>query len=102
MAKPTAPEQTPEPERVEPHTITVGSGDSEQKVLVYVSPGKLTATPDVFMFLHGYDADYGARPLRRVLQRELADRLAVLLLDGTVHAGDTVQIGLLNDQLSFH
>ena len=39
---------------------------------------------------------------RRVLQRELADRLAVLLLDGTVHAGDTVQIGLLNDQLSFH
>ena len=50
----------------------------------------------------GYDPEYGARPLRRVLQRELADRLAVLLLDGTVHAGDTVQIGLLNDQLSFH
>ena len=50
----------------------------------------------------GYDPEYGARPLRRVLQRELADRLAVLLLDGTVHAGDTVQIGLENDQLSFH
>ena len=50
----------------------------------------------------GYDPEYGARPLRRVLQRELADRLAVLLLDGTVHAGDTVQIGLVNDQLSFH
>ena len=50
----------------------------------------------------GYDPEYGARPLRRVLQRELADRLAVLLLDGTVHAGDTVQIGLANDQLSFH
>ena len=50
----------------------------------------------------GYDPEYGARPLRRVLQRELADRLAVLLLDGSVHAGDTVQIGLENDQLSFH
>jgi ATP-dependent Clp protease ATP-binding subunit ClpB len=50
----------------------------------------------------GYDPEYGARPLRRVLQRELADRLAVLLLDGTVHAGDTVQIGLVNDELSFH
>jgi ATP-dependent Clp protease ATP-binding subunit ClpB len=50
----------------------------------------------------GYDPEYGARPLRRVLQRELADRLAVLLLDGTVHAGDTVRIGLVNDQLSFH
>jgi ATP-dependent Clp protease ATP-binding subunit ClpB len=50
----------------------------------------------------GHDPEYGARPLRRVLQRELADRLAVLLLDGSVHAGDTVQIGLENDQLSFH
>jgi len=49
----------------------------------------------------GYDPEYGARPLRRVLQRELSDRLAVLLLDGTFHAGDTVLIGVANDQLSF-
>jgi ATP-dependent Clp protease ATP-binding subunit ClpB len=49
----------------------------------------------------GYDPEYGARPLRRVLQRELGDGLAVLLLDGTFHAGDTVQIGVADDQLSF-
>ena len=49
----------------------------------------------------GYDPDYGARPLRRVLQRDLGDRLAVLLLDGTFHAGDTVHIGLADDQLTF-
>ena len=50
----------------------------------------------------GYDPEYGARPLRRVLQRELSDRLAVLLLDGTFHAGDTVLTSVANDQLSFH
>ena len=40
-------------------------------------------------------------PLRPVIQRELGDRLAVLLLNGTFHAGDTVHIGLADDQLSF-
>jgi ATP-dependent Clp protease ATP-binding subunit ClpB len=49
----------------------------------------------------GYDPDYGARPLRRVLQRDLGDRLAVLLLDGTFHAGDTVHIAVADDQLTF-
>src|SRR5579871_2108680 len=49
----------------------------------------------------GYDPEYGARLLRRVIQRELSDRLAVLLLDGTFHEGDTVHIGVADDRLSF-
>jgi ATP-dependent Clp protease ATP-binding subunit ClpB len=49
----------------------------------------------------GYDPDYGARPLRRVLQRDLGDRLAVLLLDGTFHAGDQVHVGVADGQLTF-
>jgi ATP-dependent Clp protease ATP-binding subunit ClpB len=49
----------------------------------------------------GYDPDYGARPLRRVLQRDLGDRLAVLLLDGTFHAGDTIHITVADDRLTF-
>jgi ATP-dependent Clp protease ATP-binding subunit ClpB len=49
----------------------------------------------------GYDPDYGARPLRRVIQRELSDRLAVLLLDGTFNEGDTVRIGMAGDRLDF-
>ncbi len=57
---------------------------------------------EAWLAARGYDPEYGARPLRRVLQRELSDRLAVLLLDGTFHAGDTVLIGVANDQLSFH
>jgi ATP-dependent Clp protease ATP-binding subunit ClpB len=57
---------------------------------------------EAWLAAHGYDPDYGARPLRRVIQREIGDRLAVLLLDGTFHAGDTVHIGVADDQLSFH
>jgi ATP-dependent Clp protease ATP-binding subunit ClpB len=38
----------------------------------------------------GYDPAYGARPLKRVFQRRLADRLAAALLEGKVADGDTV------------
>jgi ATP-dependent Clp protease ATP-binding subunit ClpB len=56
---------------------------------------------EAWLAARGYDPEYGARPLRRVLQRELADRLAVLLLEGTFEAGDTVHVGMTGDQLSF-
>jgi len=56
---------------------------------------------EAWLAASGYDPEYGARPLRRVLQRELADRLAVLLLEGTFQAGDTVHVGMTGDQLSF-
>ena len=38
----------------------------------------------------GHQPEFGARPLRRTLQTELDDRLAVLLLDGTAQLGDTI------------
>ena len=41
----------------------------------------------------GYDPTYGARPLRRVIQKQLVDRLALALLAGEIHAGDAVQRG---------
>lgn len=53
----------------------------------------------------GYDPVYGARPLKRVIQRHVQDPLAELLLDGTVMDGDTVQVSasdagiLLNGKL---
>ncbi|WP_323989572.1 MULTISPECIES: ATP-dependent chaperone ClpB [Nguyenibacter] len=40
----------------------------------------------------GYDPVYGARPLKRVIQRMLQNPLAGLLLDGTIHDGDMVRI----------
>ena len=38
----------------------------------------------------GYDADFGARPLKRVIQREVQDPLALKILSGEVHEGDTL------------
>jgi ATP-dependent Clp protease ATP-binding subunit ClpB len=40
----------------------------------------------------GYDPVYGARPLKRVIQRNLQDPLAELILKGEVHDGDTVGV----------
>jgi ATP-dependent Clp protease ATP-binding subunit ClpB len=40
----------------------------------------------------GYDPVYGARPLKRVIQRHLQNSLATMILDGTVNDGDTVSV----------
>jgi len=42
----------------------------------------------------GYDPVYGARPLKRVIQRELQNPLAKLILEGRVNDGDTVRVGV--------
>ncbi|MFM7224007.1 MAG: AAA family ATPase, partial [Actinomycetota bacterium] len=49
----------------------------------------------------GYDPDYGARPLKRVLQRELADPIALGLLQGTYRDGDIVRVDASPDGLVF-
>jgi ATP-dependent Clp protease ATP-binding subunit ClpB len=40
----------------------------------------------------GYDPTYGARPLKRVIQKRLVDPLALAILDGTFREGDTVRV----------
>ena len=47
----------------------------------------------------GYDATYGARPLKRLIQTALADRLALDILEGKVHDGDTVTVDVGDDDL---
>ena len=47
----------------------------------------------------GYDPSYGARPLRRVIQKQLTDRLALALLRGEIHSGDTVTVDAADGQL---
>ena len=47
----------------------------------------------------GYDPIYGARPLKRVIQRNLQDRLAGLLLEGSIKDGDVVRVTASQDGL---
>ncbi len=47
----------------------------------------------------GYDSVYGARPLKRVIQRGLQNQLASLLLEGRINEGDTVNVSAGADGL---
>ena len=59
----------------------------------------LAVTPAARLWLadNGYDPVYGARPLRRLMQKEIDDRLARALLSGEIHDGDTVKVDLAAD-----
>ncbi|HYM49600.1 MAG TPA: ATP-dependent chaperone ClpB [Candidatus Limnocylindrales bacterium] len=47
----------------------------------------------------GYDPTYGARPLKRVIQRRLQDPLAMQILEGVFHDGDTIEVDARDGQL---
>jgi ATP-dependent Clp protease ATP-binding subunit ClpB len=49
----------------------------------------------------GYDPTYGARPLKRVIQKQLIDRLALKLLEGEFREGDTVRVDVEDGELTF-
>ena len=50
----------------------------------------------------GYDQVYGARPLRRVIQRSIQNELASLILASSVGEGDVVQVSAEKSQLVLH
>ena len=49
------------------------------------------------MAIDGYDPVYGARPLRRLIQREVTDRVATEIIDGHISDGAKVTIDLDSD-----
>lgn len=60
----------------------------EQDVLL-----KITSAANDVIGKVGFDPEYGARPIRRALQKEVEDRLSEALLSGQIHLGDKVTIG---------
>jgi len=50
----------------------------------------------------GYDPVYGARPLKRVIQKELQDPLARLLLEGRIHDGEDIKVDVEGESLSIN
>jgi ATP-dependent Clp protease ATP-binding subunit ClpB len=49
----------------------------------------------------GFDPAFGARPLKRVIQKELGDKLAMAVLEGGYVDGDTVTVDVKDDELTF-
>ncbi len=60
---------------------------------------EVTDAAEEWLAERGYDRSFGARPLRRTIQREIGDRLAVALLEGKYSEGDTVRIDVEGGEL---
>jgi ATP-dependent Clp protease ATP-binding subunit ClpB len=69
---------------------------SERGVTVELTDAARTLLGDI-----GYDPTYGARPLKRAIQKHLVDRLALGLLQGDFAAGDRVLVDAADGELTF-
>ncbi len=52
-----------------------------------------------YMVEHGYEPSYGARPIKRLMQRELVNLLAKAILDGTVHRDSVITVDVAGGQI---
>ncbi|HEX3567384.1 MAG TPA: type VI secretion system ATPase TssH, partial [Acidimicrobiales bacterium] len=61
----------------------------------------LSVTPaaDAWLARTGFDPDFGARPLRRVIQRQVEDPLALALLEGRYPEGSTVTVDTKDEEI---
>jgi ATP-dependent Clp protease ATP-binding subunit ClpB len=55
---------------------------------------KMTEKAKEFLAKEGFDPAYGARPLKRVIQKEIQDKLAIRILEGKFKEGDTVTVDM--------
>ena len=60
----------------------------------------LTESAKDWLAIEGFDPSYGARPLKRLIQREIGDRLAAALLEGSFVEGDAVVVDSGGDRLT--
>ena len=63
---------------------------------------KIDDTAKTWLANTGYDPVYGARPLKRVIQRELQNPLATMLLSGTIKDGETVRVSVHDGRLTIN
>ncbi|MCL5888047.1 MAG: ATP-dependent chaperone ClpB [Actinobacteria bacterium] len=67
---------------------------AERKVTLEITPAAMDR-----ISLEGFDPVFGARPLKRVIQREVIDRVAKALIEGVISEGDTATIDMIDDEL---
>ncbi|MBV6652472.1 MAG: ATP-dependent chaperone ClpB, partial [Mameliella sp.] len=68
----------------------------EQEMSIELTPEAEDLLADM-----GYDPQFGARPMKRVLQKEVINELSKHVLAGTFVAGDTILVTVENDELVF-
>jgi len=70
---------------------------ADKKIIIELTEAARTYIADL-----GYDPVYGARPLKRAIQRELQNPIATKLLENTFVDGDTILVDLTDKKLSFN
>jgi ATP-dependent Clp protease ATP-binding subunit ClpB len=63
---------------------------------------QVTPAAKEWLATRGYDPVFGARPLKRLIQKEVLDPLAVKVLNGELHDGETVVLNADDGRLTFH
>ncbi|MEY2479413.1 MAG: ATP-dependent Clp protease ATP-binding subunit ClpB [Verrucomicrobiota bacterium] len=61
----------------------------------------LTEAAKAFLAREGYDPVYGARPLKRAIQKSILDPLSLEILEGKIHEGQTIRVDAKNNTLDF-
>ena len=61
----------------------------------------MTEAAEVYLAQRGYDPVFGARPMKRTLQRDVQDPIAIRLLDGELQSGMTIQLDASQNKLHF-
>ncbi|MGI9536273.1 MAG: ATP-dependent Clp protease ATP-binding subunit ClpA, partial [Desulfocapsaceae bacterium] len=62
---------------------------------------RLTDAARQWLATEGYDPDFGARPLRRLIMKEIGDVLSEEILFGHLNSGGIAQIDIIDNKLSF-
>ena len=62
---------------------------------------ELSDPAKAFVASHGYDPVYGARPLKRAIQKYILDPLSMEILEGKIHEGQTIRVNVANGSLGF-
>ena len=69
---------------------------ADRKLAIAITPAARE-----YLSMKGYDPTFGARPLKRLIQREVQDPLAMKLLGGDIREGDAVEVDREGDSLTF-
>ena len=62
---------------------------------------ELTDAAKAFVAQHGYDPVYGARPLKRAIQKYILDPLSMDILEGKFREGQKIRVDVQNEMLKF-
>jgi hypothetical protein len=68
---------------------------ADRRILLQVTPAAR-----IMLGAKGFDASFGARPLKRLIQREIADKAAIIILEGGVAEDGIIRVDVLNDELN--